>query len=116
VARAGGKSCFVLYDQKEYRPDNAARQRSQNRVISVNPGDWELGRSMRGRFAVGGKAMQRQKRYSTVCARTTTVGGLKRPKGAILKDIHQLGGLANVWAGLCDGPWLLGSWALKSGL
>jgi hypothetical protein len=26
---------FVLYDQEEYRPDNAARQRSQNRVILV---------------------------------------------------------------------------------
>jgi hypothetical protein len=36
--------------------------------------------------------------------------GVKRPKGAIMEDIHQPDGMANVWAGLCDGPRLQGSW------
>jgi hypothetical protein len=57
VARTGGKSCFVLYYQEEDRPDNAAGQRSQNRVVSVSQEIGNLGHSMRGRFlAVGGKA------------------------------------------------------------
>ena len=74
------------------RPENAARQRSGNRVVSISQ---EVGRSngsMHRSFLAGGggggrgvqKAQQR-------CARTTSTSGVKRPKRAITEGIHQSG-------------------------